>query len=86
MVKAGGQHLCFNIFGRPPQGHTIKTNFITFQTVDPEICSILIFLQKNMGPACPPYFVDEFSRKIFLMLFLLTDQISLSGCLYFLRY
>ena len=30
-------------FGRPALGHTIKTNFITFQTVDLEICSILIF-------------------------------------------
>ena len=28
-------------FGRPRLGHTIKTNFI-LQTVDPEICSILI--------------------------------------------
>ena len=30
-------------FGRLWLGHTIKTNFITFQNVDPEKCSILIF-------------------------------------------
>ena len=30
-------------FGRPRPGHTIKTNFLKFQTVDPEICSILTF-------------------------------------------
>ena len=30
-------------FGRPPLGHTIKTNFKTFQTVDLEIFSIFIF-------------------------------------------
>ena len=30
-------------FGRPPIGHAIKTNFITFKTVDLKIFSILIF-------------------------------------------
>ena len=29
-------------FGRHQLGQRTKTNFITFQTVDPEICSILI--------------------------------------------
>ena len=33
-------------FGRPRLGHTIKTNFITFQTVDPEICPISIFCER----------------------------------------
>ena len=33
-------------FGRPPLGRTIiKTNFITVQIVDPEICSNLIFIK-----------------------------------------
>ena len=41
-VKASGQHLTL-YFGRPLLRHTIKINFITFQTDDPEICSILIF-------------------------------------------
>ena len=30
-------------FARPQLGHTIKIGFITFQTVSPEICSLLIF-------------------------------------------
>ena len=28
---------------RPQLGHTMKTNFITFQTADPETISFLIF-------------------------------------------
>ena len=30
-------------FGRPQLGHSIKTNCITFQTIDPDIWSIIIF-------------------------------------------
>ena len=30
-------------FCRPPLGYTISTSFTTFQTVDQEICSNLIF-------------------------------------------
>ena len=33
-MKPSGQHLTLINFGRPPLGYTIKTNFITFQTVD----------------------------------------------------
>ena len=33
-------------FGRAPLGHLIKTNFITFQTVDPDIFSIFILYKK----------------------------------------
>ena len=33
-------------FGRLPHGYTMKTNFIPFETVDPEICSILIFYKR----------------------------------------
>ena len=49
--------------GKPGLGHTLKTNFIIFQTVDPEICSILIFY-KRFGLASPQHFVYDFSRKI----------------------
>ena len=38
-VKASGQHPSF---GSPRLGHTIKANCIKLQTVDPEICSILL--------------------------------------------
>ena len=44
------------------------------------------FPEKNLGLASPPHFVNDFSRKMFRMLLLLTDQISLSDCLHFLRY
>ena len=40
------------------------------------------FLEKVVGLVSPPQFVYEFSRKMFLML----HSISLSDCLYFLRY
>ena len=40
-------------FGKPPLGHTIKTNFIAFQTVNPSL----------------PHFVFDFSRKMFLILY-----------------
>ena len=39
-VKAIVSTLVFIYFGRPGLGHTIKTNFLTFQIADPEICSI----------------------------------------------
>ena len=46
-VKASGQHPSFKIYlGRPPLRHTIKTNCIIFQTVDPETYSILIFYKR----------------------------------------
>ena len=48
--------------------HTIKTNFITLQTVDPEIYSIFIFYQSSRV-ASPPHFVCRFPTKIFLILY-----------------
>ena len=42
-LKTSGQHLHFNFFGRLPLGHAIKTNFVTFQVVDLDLCSILIY-------------------------------------------
>ena len=43
------------------------------------------FLDKGLGIVSPAHFVYEFSTKMFLM-YLLSDQVSLPGCLYFLRY
>ena len=54
-------------FGRAQLGHKIKRNYITFQTVDPEMCSIFIFL-KGLGLASPR-FVCDFSKNIFLVLY-----------------
>ena len=44
------------------------------------------FSEKGLGLVSPPHFVYDFSRKMFPCYVLLTDQISLSDCLYFLRY
>ena len=39
-------------------------------------------LDEILGIVCPAHFVQEFSTKMFLMLYsIITDQISLSGCL-----
>ena len=43
------------------------------------------FLDKGLGIVFPAHFVYEFLINMFLMLYSI-DQISLPGCLYFLRY
>ena len=40
--KASALHLSIN-FDNTALGHTVKTNCIKLSTVDPELCSILIF-------------------------------------------
>ena len=42
------------------------------------------FLEKDLGLVSAPYFVYDF--LCFLYYILLTDQISLSDCCYFMRY
>ena len=44
------------------------------------------FLKKGQGIVSPPHSVYDFSTKIMLCYILLTDQMSLSDCLYFLKY
>ena len=44
------------------------------------------FLKRGLGIVSPPYFVNDFSRKMFSSYVLSADQISLPDCLYFLRY
>ena len=44
------------------------------------------FLDKDMGIVSPAHFVYGFSTKCSSYYILLTDQISLPFCLYFLRY
>ena len=67
-VKASDCSLVSIYFDSPPIWHTIRTNCIKL-TIDPEICSILIFLEKGLGIFSPPHFVYDFSRKIFLILY-----------------
>ena len=44
------------------------------------------FLDKGLGMVSPAHFLYDFSTKMFLSHILLTDQMSLPGCIYFLRY
>ena len=44
------------------------------------------FLEKGLGTVSGPHFMYDFSRKCFPCYILLTDQISLSDFLSFLRY
>ena len=37
-VKTSGLQVIFNIFRQPTSWHTIKTNYIKIQAIDPEIC------------------------------------------------
>ena len=43
-------------------------------------------LDKGLGIVFPAHFVYIFKQKCSSSYILLTDQISVSGCLYFLRY
>ena len=56
-------------FGSPRLGHTIKTNCVKLQTVNPELRSILIFLKKGIGIVSLPHSVHDFPRKVYLMLY-----------------
>ena len=60
-VKASGQHLSFNVLIIFDLN---IANCVKFQTVDPEINPILIFLE-----IFDFFFRDDFSRKIFLLLY-----------------
>ena len=44
------------------------------------------FSEKSLGLVSPPYFEYDFQEKCFSCYILLTDQNSLSDCLYFSRY
>ena len=54
--------------------------------IDPEICSILIFQKRNWEQFLHHILCINFQEKYFSCCILLTDQISLSDCLFFLRY
>ena len=44
------------------------------------------FSEKGLGLVSPPHFVYDFQEKCLSCYILLTDQVSLSDCLYFSRY
>ena len=67
-VKESGKNLYFSTFCTPRLGHTIKTRFIAFQTVDPGISSILI-IYKRVWNQLPHHILGMISRKTFLQLY-----------------
>ena len=85
-VKASGQDLSFNIFWQTSTWTYNKNKFITFQTVDPEICSMLIFHKRFCDQPLHLILRSIFQEKYFSYYILLSDQISLFHCLYFLKY
>ena len=56
------------------------------QTIDPEICSIFIFQERIWEQFLHSILCIIFQQKCFSCYILLTDQILLSYCVYFLRY
>ena len=72
-------------FDRPSLGHTMKTNCTTFEAIDPETGSILIFY-KSVWDYLPHHILCMiFQDNYYSCCFLITDQILLSNCFYFLR-
>ena len=59
-------------FGRPQLGHKIKTNFTTFQTVDPEISSILIIYKRVGNSFNITFYVWLFKKNIVVVFFSLS--------------
>ena len=85
-VQTSGLELGFTLFREPQIKDTIKTNFRKLQTIDPEIYSILTFQKGVWEQFLHHILFIIFQQKFFSCYILLTDQISLSDCFYFLRY
>ena len=85
-VKASGLRPDFTIFQQPSNQYTIETNCLKLYTIDPEISSILIFQIRAWEQFLQHILCMIFKQKCSSCYILLTDQISLPSCLYFLRY
>ena len=85
-VIGSGLLLSFNIFRQPSTWHTRKTNCIKLQTTDPDKGPIFIFQESFWKQFLHDILQMIFQEKCFSCHVLLTDQISLLDCLYFLRY
>ena len=84
-VRAIVLQLDFSIFRQPSNQHTLETNCLKLYSVDPEICSMLIFQIRVWKQFLQHILCMIFQQKCSSSYILLTDQISLSGCFY-LRY
>ena len=80
-VKPSVLQLDFAAFRQPSDQHTIETNCLKLNTTDLEIFLILIYQIKVWEQ-----FLYDLSAKMFVMLYSINYQISLSACLNFLRY
>ena len=85
-VKANGLQPNFNHFPQSSTCQTIKTKYMKFDNIDPEICSILIFKKRACEQFLYHILCMIIQEKYFSCYALLTDQISLPDCLYCLRY
>ena len=84
--KASGLQLNFTIFRQPSNQHGIETNCFKIYTIDPEICSILIFQIRVLKQFLQHILCMIFQQKCSPCYILLIDQFSLPVSLYFLRY
>ena len=78
-VKATDRQLSFNIFQYSSTWNTIKTNCVKLQTINPEICSILICQKRVWGQFSHHILCMVFQEECFSYYILLTDQISFSA-------
>ena len=70
VVKVNSHHLSFNIFWYTPTCTCSKNKrYYNVQTVDPEICSILIFYKRVWNQLLHHILCIFFLRKIFHMLY-----------------
>ena len=74
------------IYFDSPQPAMQQKQTIKLQTIDPETCSILIFQKRVWDYSLHHILCMIFQEKCFSCCIVLTDQISLSDCLYLLRY
>ena len=99
-VKESVLELCFTMFRQHSNQHSVKKNCTELQFIHPEIyynCTELQFIHPDIYSTLmfQKRIWEQFFRHILCMIFqqkcfscyiLLTDQISLSDCLQFLRY
>ena len=58
-VKASDLYLSYNVFQQHSTWHTIKTNCVKLQTIDPDMLNCDC-LEKGLGIVCPTHFAYDF--------------------------
>ena len=86
-VKTSGKYLNFNIFWQTTtQPHNKNRLYVKFQAVDSDICCFVIFYKRVQEQPLHHILRMIFKKRYFSFYILLSDQISLSGSIYLLRY